>query len=49
MFSGNSENSDKLLGIYKITYMGKAVCMPKKDYSTNVSPLADLETLHKQQ
>lgn len=35
--------------MYKITYMGKAVCVPKKDYGTNVSPLVDLKTLHKQQ
>ena len=41
-------SSDKLLGMYKITYTGKAVCTPKKDCSTNVSPPADPETLHKQ-
>ena len=35
--------------MYKITYMGKAVCMPKKYYSINVSSLVDLKTLHKQQ
>lgn len=42
-------SSDKFLGMYKITYMGKAVCMPKKYYSINVSSLVDLKTLHKQQ
>ena len=43
------KSSDKFLGMYKITYMGKAVCMPKKYYSINVSSLVDLKTLHKQQ